>query len=307
MSHVTHAGAGCGDTRCKARRLLRIRVDCQPELPLSDLAITDLHSHLVPGVDDGAATVAESITALEGLRTEGVVQLVTTPHLLVPRLPSDDAIARVLDEHRRGFARLAEALRDRNDLPAVALGQEIWLPDVAAARRLLRQPGIGLGDTRYLLVEFGFDPVGTQDDVIAAVLNAGWRIVVAHPERYRFPPSVDALDTIRRWHELGAALQINAGSLSGYYNNSSPDSESLAWQMIEAGLAHLVATDHHAANRAGVSPREALSALTARGAHTEGRRLLGENPGRIARNIAPLPVPPLTRGLTRARVAPPAS
>src|SRR6476660_6457881 len=88
--------------------------------------IIDLHSHLVPGVDDGTRTVAESLTALAGLHAEGVRLVVTTPHLLVPRLESDAALVLELDTHRRAFDRLAEATADQQNLPVLMLGQEIW-------------------------------------------------------------------------------------------------------------------------------------------------------------------------------------
>ena len=78
------------------------------ELPL----LTDLHSHLVPGVDDGSASVEESLSSLAGLRAEGVGALVTTPHLLLPRLATDAALVRELALHRRAFDELADAARD---------------------------------------------------------------------------------------------------------------------------------------------------------------------------------------------------
>ena len=96
-----------------------------PQLP----PFVDLHNHLVPGVDDGAATVAESLDALRALYAEGVRTLVATPHLLVPRLATDAAIGRELDLQRRAFDRLAEAVARERDLPALGLGQEIWAPD----------------------------------------------------------------------------------------------------------------------------------------------------------------------------------
>src|SRR5215213_11925577 len=98
----------------------------------SGLPIVDLHSHLVPGVDDGATTIQESLDALTELFAEGVRTLVTTPHLLVPHLPDGAAIDRDLERHRRAFRQLTEACQKRDDIPTLALGQEIWAPDAAA-------------------------------------------------------------------------------------------------------------------------------------------------------------------------------
>ena len=252
-----------------------------PESPPAP--IIDLHSHLVPGVDDGTRTVEESLQALTELGGEGVAVVVTTPHLLVPYLPTDAAVQRELDGHRRAFEELLLACESRSDLPTLYLGQEIFAPDAAAARRVVRRPNVGLPG-RYLLVEFGFDLQGNHNDVIREVLDAGRSIVIAHPERYRYLDGHEPVEVMRRWQELGALLQVNVGSLTGHYERSSPGSEQLAWQMIALGLMDLLATDHHGVRRPGVSPREALNALIARDQLALAQRAMAEIPGRIVRD-----------------------
>jgi protein-tyrosine phosphatase len=247
------------------------------------LAIVDLHSHLVPGVDDGTATIAESLAALASLYEQGVRTVVTTPHLLVPHLESDGAIGRELEVHRRAFDQLAEAAAGRPNLPTLALGQEIFAPDASAARRVVRRSDVGLNG-RFLLVEFGFELQGSHTDVIREVLDAGRQIVIAHPERYEYLPGHEPLELMRRWQELGALLQVNVGSLNGHYERSSPGSEELAWQMVGTGLVDVLATDHHGPRRAGVSPREALETLIARGESTLATRAMVETPGLIVRS-----------------------
>jgi protein-tyrosine phosphatase len=245
--------------------------------------IVDLHSHLVPAVDDGTRTLGESLDALSSLFGEGVRTVVTTPHLLVPHLPTQASIQRELDRHRRSFDELSLALQNRDDLPAVYLGQEIWAPDATAARRVVRRTDVGLPG-RFLLVEFGFDLQGNHHDVIRETLDAGRQLVIAHPERYRYLPGHDPLEVMRTWQELGALLQVNVGSLTGHYGSSSPGSEQLAWQMIDAGLVDILATDHHGPRRSGVSSKEALNALIARGELALAERAMGEIPSRIVRD-----------------------
>ncbi len=247
------------------------------------MTLTDLHSHLVPAVDDGAASVEEALDSLAGLQAEGVGTLVTTPHLLLPHLSTDAAIDRELERHRRAFDRLAEAALEAGDLPALGLGQEIWAPDARLLRRIVRRPGIGLAGTRWLLVEFGFDLEGTHEGVVREAVAAGRGIVVAHPERYRYLPGIAPLDLMRRWRELGALLQINAGSFTGHYRGSSPDSERLAWEMVTHGLVDLVATDHHGTRRMGVSLRDAIGALAARGEQELADRVMARAPGAMMR------------------------
>jgi protein-tyrosine phosphatase len=246
-------------------------------------SIIDLHSHLVPGVDDGTRTVDESLQALAELAQQGVATVVTTPHLLLPNLPTDAALQRELDTQRRAFEEVLRACESRNDLPQLYLGQEIWAPDAAVARRIVRRRDLGLPG-RYLLVEFGFDLQGNHNDVVREVLDAGRSIVIAHPERYSYLDGHEPVAVMRRWQELGALLQVNVGSLTGHYERSSPGSEQLAWEMVALGLVDLLATDHHGVRRAGVSPREALNALIARDQGALAERAMMEIPGRIVRD-----------------------
>ena len=248
------------------------------------LPFVDLHSHLVPGVDDGTASISESIDALTDLFRQGVRVVVTTPHLILPHLRSDEAIDCELERHRRSFHELALACLERDDVPSLALGQEIWAPDAATMRRVVLRSDLGLAGGRFLLVEFGFELQGTHNDVVREVQEAGRQIIVAHPERYRYLPGHNPLDVMRTWQELGALLQVNVGSLTGHYDRSSPGSEALAWQMVEQGLVDVFSTDHHGPRRTGVSPSEALNALIARGQLALAERAMVELPGLISRN-----------------------
>jgi protein-tyrosine phosphatase len=250
---------------------------------MTQASFTDLHSHLVPGVDDGSASVEESLSSLAALRAEGVAVLVTTPHLLLPRLATDSAIDRELDLHRRAFDELAEAVLDRTDVPAIGLAQEIWAPDAHQISRVARRSDVGIGRGRYLLVEFGFELQGTHEDVVRETLEADRGIVVAHPERYRYLPGIEPLEQMRRWRDLGALLQVNAGSFNGHYRNQNPGAEKLAWAMVEAGLIDLVSTDHHGIRRVGVSLREAFEALADRGKLELAEQILSRAPGQVVR------------------------
>jgi protein-tyrosine phosphatase len=245
----------------------------------------DLHNHLVPGVDDGAASVAESLEALRGLYAEGVRTLVATPHLLLPRLATDAAIGRELDTHRRAFDRLAEAVARERDLPSMGLGQEIWAPDAAAMQRVAARTDVGLGGSCTLLVEFGFELRGSHAEVVRAATAAGRRIVIAHPERYRYPAGLEPLAVMRRWREMGALLQVNVGSFSGHYEDHRPGSEPLAWAMAAEGMVDIIATDHHGPRRTGVSPLEGYEALRARGDVALAERAMVEGPEAVLRGV----------------------
>ncbi len=240
----------------------------------------DLHSHLVPDVDDGSGSISESLDSLAQLRAEGVGTVITTPHLLLARLAGDSAVDRELERHRRAFDHLVTACEGRPGLPTLGLGQEIWAPDAATLSRIVRRADVGLGGSRFLLVEFGFELQGTHEDVVREAIAADRGIVIAHPERYRYLPGIEPLDLMRRWREQGALLQVNVGSLNAYYGAASG---RLAWEMVSAGLVDLIATDHHGSRRVGVSPREAFDALVARGEATLAEAAMARCPGELVR------------------------
>lgn len=248
------------------------------------MPLTDLHNHLVPGVDDGAATVAESLNALRTLYAEGVRTLVATPHLLVPRLATEAAVTRELDLQRRAFERLMTAVAREPDVPALGLGQEIWAPDGATLRRVVERSDVGLDGSRAMLVEFGFELVGTHDEVVRTAVEGGRRIVIAHPERYRYPKGRDPIQVMRHWRELGALLQVNAGSFTGHYRDHRPESEAVAWAMVAEGMVDIVGTDHHGPRRVGVSLLEAFEALSARGERALAEQAMGQRPYALVRD-----------------------
>jgi protein-tyrosine phosphatase len=239
---------------------------------------TDLHNHLVPNVDDGARSVAESIECLISLAHDGVGMVVTTPHLLLPRLETVAEVERELDRHRRAFDALVTAVRDVEGLPDLGLGQEIWASRAEQIEPVLGCEGLGLADSPYLLVEFGFDLQGTHADVIDAVLQGGRRIVIAHAERYQFPKGIDPVETAASWREAGALLQVNTGSLTGRYEPANPGSQRLAWALVEGGLADVIATDNHGLRRGRGSPSEAYEALAAAARGAQAEELMGVTP-----------------------------
>lgn len=260
------------------------------------MQFADIHNHLLPGVDDGSRSLAETLACLRGFRAEGVAELVMTPHLaLRPEQGGDGGLGARLAELRAAWAQVQSACAGRAELPVVHFGQEIFAPRTSYLRPLLDHPEIGLAGTRFLLVEFGFDLGTRHRDVIAAARAAGREIVVAHPERYRFGPHVDPLETIRGWREQGAYLQVNLGSLTGYYNDWSDAAERLGWRLLEEGLAHVIASDDHGDGRPQRQQRALQQRLAARAGARQAELLLAENPARILRGELPHEVAPLPR------------
>ena len=116
---------------------------------------------------------------------------------------------------------------------------------------------------------------------------AGWLPVLAHPERYA--NAAPDLSDAAEWRRMGAALQVNAGSLLGRYGKTA---SALAWGLVEHGLAAYLSSDYHARGRCAVA--ECRAELERRGGEHQARLLLEENPRRMLEGEPPLPVPPLS-------------
>ncbi|HWK90122.1 MAG TPA: CpsB/CapC family capsule biosynthesis tyrosine phosphatase [Longimicrobium sp.] len=244
----------------------------------------DLHSHLMPGVDDGAADLDQSRAALERMHANGVRALVTTPHLDASTSASPERLAAALAALDPAWEALrAMAAAEFPDL-RLERGVELML-DVP--RPVVDDPRLRLAGTRFVLVEFPFlavPPGGSN--VLFEMRAAGWEPVLAHPERYA---GVDpTLSGPEEWRRVGARLQVNWGSLLGRYG---PGAQAVAWALLERGWADYLSSDHHARGRLGMADARAL--LLERGGEEPLRLLSEENPARLLDGEPPLPVPPL--------------
>ena len=232
----------------------------------------DIHTHLLPGVDDGSPNADHSAMVLARLHREGTRGIVCTPHLNASR-----AVAAPFDEH----ARLLAQLRDKSP-PGLVLysGFEIML-DTAAFE--LSDPRLGLGGSRAVLVEFprrGLPPDATEQ--LLRARSQGLVPVVAHPERYHGCTT----QIVATWRELGAAIQCDAMALLG----GGPMTE-FARAMLSAGQVDILASDNHGDRR---SLTAAVTWLTEIGGGTQAGILTSENPALLLAGGPLRPVPPVS-------------
>jgi len=240
--------------------------------------LADLHNHILPGVDDGARGLEESLRHLRAFAADGVTDLAVSPHLSGWLAREPGAVRLRLARLRTVFRRLRSVCCGLSDVPVLRFSQEVLLPDPDLARAVLRERGVGVEGTGYVLIEFGFDLSGDPRRVIDVVQSAGRKPIVAHPERYRRDGRAVGIEEIRGWKEAGALLQVNGGSVLGGYRE--PAIQPLAWQLLEEGLADLIGSDSHADHRP-VSPGDVGRYMAARGAGEQARLLLSENPRHV--------------------------
>lgn len=234
----------------------------------------DIHSHLLPGVDDGSANIETSIAVLQRFANHGIDVLVCTPHLV-----ASEAASAPFDRHT---ALLAELVAAAPAKPELRLGWEIMLDRPGCD---LRAPELSLGGARAILVEFprAYLPVGTTDE-LDRIRRSGIVPVVAHPERY----FGCTLDTVRSWRDAGAVIQTDATMLLA----RGPMTE-LAKALLTAGLVDCLASDNHGDRRSLAAARVWLEEM---GADEHAQILTHSNAARVLANQPPIPVPPLPLG-----------
>jgi protein-tyrosine phosphatase len=232
----------------------------------------DLHSHLLPGVDDGSPSVEVSASVLDRFAGDGVELVVCTPHL-----NASDAATAPIARHRELLAELRAAAPAS---VALTLGWEIML-DVPGAD--LRGPDLSLGGASAVLVEFPRN--GVPDSAAAELFRirmSGVVPVLAHPERYWGC----TVERVRKWREVGAVIQTDAAVLLG-----SGAMAALAKALLREGLIDCIASDNHGDSRSLASARQWLEEI---GATEQAHMLTRANADRVLQNLPPLPVAGVT-------------
>ncbi|MBL0177923.1 MAG: hypothetical protein IPP98_02190 [Gemmatimonadetes bacterium] len=232
----------------------------------------DLHSHVLPGVDDGSRSVEQSVRVLRTFAMKGITDVACTPHLLSSQLaagfpPAYDAAWAALTAVAPPEVRLHRGAEVMLDRPVPA----------AAAERV-----VTIRNSRYLLVEFPrMVPAEIVGRALYEVIQLGLVPILAHPERY----TSCSVPSVRAWRELGAVMQVDATTLT--LPRSRGDR---ARDIVRHGLADILAADNHG------DERNVATALEWLGEHEGAEQallLLDANPRAILDDQATYEVDPL--------------
>lgn len=233
----------------------------------------DLHSHLLPAVDDGSRTVEQSVKVLAELAVQGLTDVCLTPHLRAAHVAAGPPEA-----HDRAYETLAARAPQ---VPRLHRGAEVMLdrPLAIHADRIRR---ITLGGTRYILVEFprmvAFETVNIA---LGRIVEGGLVPVLAHPERYR----CCSPKAVARWRGLGALMQVDGPTLVTSHTRGQR-----ARDLVAGGLADIIAGDNHGDDR---SMAQGYQFLLAQDAAEQGDLLARRNPAAILADRPLQPVPPV--------------
>lgn len=204
------------------------------QFPIGELLKTDIHSHILPGIDDGSPDVQTSLVLMRGLAEMGYQTLIGTPHVMADLHRNDQ------ETIRAAYEQLQQAVNEDPTLPKLHYAAEFMMDE--GFGQLVRQEAlIPLGTEKHLLVETPYlhRPLNLES-YIFEVRAAGFTPILAHPERYHylFNKPID----YERLKELGCLFQVNLLSLMGYYGKSEKD--AACW-LIETGMVDFLGTDLH--------------------------------------------------------------
>ncbi len=211
----------------------------------------DLHCHLLPGIDDGPATLDESLALARAAQEAGTTTIVATPHI-------DHTWGVAPEEIASGVERIRVALAQEGIDLKVLAGAEVALPRFTELDeeelRIVR-----LGDGPYVLLESPHTPAaGDFHAFVQALRRRGQRILLAHPER---SPSLQRRpDRVAAMVADGVLCSITASSLSGAFGDVV---RALSLDLLRRGLVHNVASDSHDARRRGPELLDGLHAAEA--------------------------------------------
>lgn len=241
--------------------------------------MVDIHCHILPGVDDGAYHLEESLEMARLAVRSGVTDIIATPHFQGNRAAME-GLGRILKK----LELLRDALAQERIPLRVHPGVEILcLPQTLELARQKRLPTIGEG--RYVLVEFYFDADAVfMDDALEELARCGYWPVVAHPERYGAVQR--DLGLAQDWFDRGYVLQINKGSPLGAFG---PRVQQTAAKMLRMGLAHILASDAHSAERRTTDMDKLVRWTAEHLGPGYTRILLEENPARILKGLPVVP------------------
>ena len=245
----------------------------------------DLHTHILPGVDDGVKDEDEAVEFARAAFADGVRTLVATPH------SKDGFFENGRAQVRAAVERLEGKLREAGIGLMLLPGAEVYVaPDLV--ERVKDGRALTLGDNgKTLLLELSLSqyPMDLQNLVFSLRL-AGLVVLFAHPERIRY-----FQEDVKRWEEmvrLGAYGQITTGSVLGTFGE---DAQEFSELLLRRGLAHVLASDAH--NLRGRPPilSRAVEAVAAIVGHEEARKMVSDRPRALLDGRDPEPPPVLER------------
>ena len=198
------------------------------------MKLTDIHCHILPGIDDGAKSLKEAKQMLSLAQSDGIRNIICTPHYHIGRVKAS------AEDCMQAFEELTAYAGEKFPDLTLYLGQELYYYS-ETVEKLKNGELLTLADTDYILLEYSHT---TQYEVIRDSINetyrAGFLPIIAHIERY--PCLTGDIDKVKRLVRSGAYLQVNAETLLLPFTNSL---RRFAVKLLKEDLVHFIASDAH--------------------------------------------------------------
>ena len=197
---------------------------------------TDIHSHFIPGIDDGSPDMETTISLIKEMQGLGFKKVITTPHVM------SDFYKNSSDIILKGLTDIRSELKVQNINMEIEAAAEYYI-DYDFEQKIGKEKFLTFGDN-YILVELSFmEAPKNLFDIIFKLQLEEYKVVLAHPERYAFFTMDDYEELVNR----GVLLQINWLSIIGYY---SPQIEQKTKDLIAADMVSFIGSDCHNMNHA---------------------------------------------------------
>jgi protein-tyrosine phosphatase len=202
-----------------------------PEFNYASIMV-DMHSHVLPGVDDGAQNLEESIFLIKKMMDVGIKKVIATPHIMVDFYRNTPEIINAALETLK-----AELKKENIEIEIEAAAEHYF--DETFEKRVDEKKLMTMGDN-YALFEYSFvSPPPNAFQVIQKMIEWGeYKPVLAHPERYPYM-TVEEMANLRAW---GCNMQLNTISLTGYYGK---DVKKKAEAMVDNDIVDFISSDMH--------------------------------------------------------------
>ena len=201
---------------------------------LPDFLKVDMHSHLLPDLDDGSKTIEETVELLKRFSDLGYKKLITTPHIMGDFYKNDkNTISPAL-------AAVKEQIKINNIPIELEAAAEYYLDEWFIEKLEKEEPLLTIGN-KHVLIETSYINESSQlHKSIFLLRSLGYTPILAHPERYIY--LYNSFDNFKKLYEMEVLFQINLISLNGYY---SKQSKIFAEKLIDNNMVHFVGSDCH--------------------------------------------------------------
>jgi protein-tyrosine phosphatase len=231
----------------------------------------DIHSHILPQLDDGSQSIEQTVNMLNIAYAEGIRTIITTPHY------KEGLLTNLMQKQQEYWDQLKETLKTTMPDMTILIGSEIYYSHESV--KLLRQKYIPtMAGSKYVLIEF---PSMVEYRYIKSALQEllfeGYRPILAHVERYRNLST----DSISEFIDMGVYSQVNASSLSPKIGNTYL---SIAKKLVKKNLVHFIATDSHNDGNRAPKLKKCIEYIVKKYGESYVNELLIDNPSKLLNN-----------------------